>query len=425
MMLKAESKYEIAIQVLVAAALGMFFYAGLAVAKATSQAFTILAVIGLLLLIVKRWIPSDISFSKPLKTWLLIAVGFWLATLISWLANGQIPEQSKALSSPYGKLLILPLALWAILHAFKSFNSIRYGVFVLIAGGAICAGVLGLDSRFGLFGWMPASSRVGLGVNPIYYGDSALVMGFISGILAISWMSKRRYLLGFIGFLALLFGLVSSGLSLSRGGWLAIPIFFVLFVWYLKQHKMYRTLLIGVIISVVGISWIALDKNNPIHQRIVAAKENVASFDAKNSRTSAGYRLRMWQHAVTLSTQKPLLGHGPMSYVFNDIDEQGNLIFYYHHSHNGYLQTLSTLGILGLMFYLLLFLYPLMYFWRCWRQRQAQDVAIAGMALITAYMVFVLTDVIFYRSVGLLYFLMLVSLLMMVIEHEKKQPAVP
>lgn len=424
-MLKIESKYEIAIQLLVVAALGMFFYAGLTVSKGTSQSFTILAVIGLLLLITKRWLPQRSSgFPKPLKTWLLIALGFWFSALISWLANGQIPEQSKALSSPYGKLLILPLVLWAISHAFRSSNNIRYGVFFLIAGGAIAAGVLGLDSRFGLLGFVPMSSRIGLGVNPIYYGDSALVMGFISGIFAISWISKRRYLLGFIGFSALLLGLASSGLSLSRGGWLAIPIFFVWFVWHLHQHKMYRILAIAVTISVVGISWVALDKNNPIHQRIVAAKENVASFDAKNSRTSAGYRLRMWQHALTLSTQKPLLGHGPMSYVFNDLDEQGNLISYYHHSHNGYLQILSTLGIFGLVFYLLLFLYPLMYFWRCSRQSRVQDVAIAGMVLITAYMVFVLTDVIFYRSVGLLYFLMLVSLLMIVIEHEKTPPVV-
>lgn len=424
-MLKTKSKYEIAIQLLVAAALAVFFYAGLVVAKATSQTFTLLAVTGLLLLLTKRWLPRQSNgFPKPLKIWLLIALGVWLSALISWLANGQIPEQSKALSSPYGKLLILPLVLWAISHTFRLSNNIRYGVFSLIAGGAIAAGVLGLDSRFGWLGFVPMSSRVGLGVNPIYYGDSALVMGFISGIFAISWISARRYLLGCIGFLALLLGLVSSGLSLSRGGWLAIPIFFVWFVWYLHQHKMYRTLIIGVIISAVGVGWVILDKHNPIHQRIVAAKENVASFDAKNSRTSAGYRLRMWQHALTLSTQKPLLGHGPMSYVFNDIDEQGNLIFYYHHSHNGYLQILSTLGILGLVFYLLLFVYPLMYFWRCWRQSQVQDVAIAGMVLITAYMVFVLTDVIFYRSVGLLYFLMLVSLLMMMIEHEKNQPVV-
>lgn len=416
----AQSKQEIILTVLVSMILVAFFSAGLAISQFTSSAYHLLAFVGLLLVVFQRWLPFSGKLSQPLRIWLYIGLAYCLVGIISWLANGLLAEQAKWLGLQ-GKFLILPLAVWALACAFKKPCQLRYILFALFTVGAIAAGLLGLDSRYELVGVMPHEYRVGLGVNPIYYGDTALVMGFVSGIFAIYWARQNRYVLCSIGVLALGLGLISSGLSISRGGWLALPIFLAFLLYYLLHHKYYLVSALGVMIALAIVGWVLTDTTSPIHQRIFEGKQNLEQFDLETSRTSAGYRLRMWHHALELSKQKPIIGHGPMSYVFNDYDEKGEIVQFFHHAHSGYLQTLSTLGIVGFISYLALFLFPLNYFWRSWRENSAPEIAMSGMVLISSYMVFVLTDVIFYRSVGLLYFLLMVSLLILLIEREKQQ----
>lgn len=416
MMLKPSSN---TLTFLVTSLLCVFFALGLVFGNLTSKTYSALALIGLVLLLTQPFHTLRAELSPALRRWAWIAAGLWFAVTLAWAFNGFSLEQAKTLSSPYGKLILLPLVLYALACIFKQYKPLYDTLFFLISTGAIIAGLLGLDSHLQIFSLVPAATRVGLGVNPIYYGDSALVMGFISAIFAISWAHQKRYALSFIGLAAFILGLIASGLSLSRGGWLALPIFSILALWYLISLRFYRTLIIGLTLFAGLFIWIASDADNPIHQRITKATQEVATFDLHTSRNSAGYRLRMWHHALQLSQQKPLFGHGPMSYVFHDYNEQGNLIDYYHHAHNGYLQMLSTTGIVGLLAYLLLFFMPLHYFWQHFRNNTAKDMAMAGMVVISAYLFFVLTDVIFYRSVGLLYFLLITSLLILLIERSK------
>lgn len=412
-------KQQVFSSLLVSALLLAFFSCGLAINKFPSRIYHLMAFIGLLLWVAQRWIPLSANLTKPLRIWLWISMANCGIGLLAWLVNGLSAEQAKWLGLQ-GKFLLLPLVIWLIASSFKKPQRLRYLLFTLFACGAICAGLLGLDSRYQILKLVEYQYRVGVAVNPIYYGDTALVMGLVSAIYAIFWASKKRYILCGIGIIALVLGLISSGLSISRGGWLALPIFLCFLLYYLIHHKYYMTSLLGTFVAVAIVSWVLIDTSNPIHQRIFEGKHNVENFDLHSSRTSAGYRLRMWHHALELVKDKPILGHGPMSYVFNDYNEKGEVTRYFHHAHNGYLQALSTMGIVGLIAYLSLFLFPLGYFWRSWRKNQAPEAAMSGMVLISSYLMFVLTDVIFYRSIGLLYFLLMVSLLIIFIERTKQ-----
>lgn len=397
------------------------FLGGVTTKKMSSQAFSALALLGLLSLAF-RW-RADLAVKTPsvLKKWGAVCCLLWLFALLAWAVNGFHEQQVKALSSPYGKLLLFPLVVLALSY-FSDLSWLKQVkiFFSLVFLGAIITGFLATDSRWGWVGLVPVTSRAGFAVNPIYYGDVSLCLGFINGLFSIYFLSKGKFSLAILAGIGLLMGCTASAISLSRGGWLALPVFLSIITFYLVYLKFFKFLLFSLALMLIGLSSVIFT-DNPLKDRVVTGYQEVQQFDVKDSRTSVGYRLRMWSYAIDSFQGKPLLGGGPMSYRFEDYDANGAVITHFDHAHNGYLQTLTTMGISGLLIYLAVFLYPLIYFIRRFVSRRAIHSSLIGIAVISSFMVFDLTDVIFYRSVGLIFFLVIVSLCMLMTEKESQE----
>lgn len=397
------------------------FLGGVTTKKMSSHAFSALAFLGLFTLAFRQHTELAVKMPNVLKRWGGICCLLWFFALLSWGGNGFHDQQIRALGSPYGKLLLFPLVALTLSFLLNVTWLKLMGIcFSLTLLGAVIAGGLAADSRWGWFGLVPVTFRADFAVNPIYYGDISLCLGFINGLFSIYFLSKGKLSLAIFAGIGLLMGCTASAISLSRGGWLAFPVFLSIITFYLVYLKFFKFLLFSLAFMLIGLSSVIFT-DNPLKDRVVKGYQEVQQFDVKSSRTSVGYRLRMWGYAVDSFQGKPLLGGGPMSYRFEDYDANGAVIMHFDHAHNGYLQTLTTMGISGLLIYLAVFLYPLIYFIRRFVSRRAIHSSLIGITVISSFMVFDLTDVIFYRSVGLIFFLVIVSLCMLMAEKESQE----
>lgn len=92
----------------------------------------------------------------------------------------------------------------------------------------------------------------------------------------------------------------------------------------------------------------------------------------KNLNTSVGVRLILWQQAIVLWKEKPVIGVGIGNFVHyvkkNIAEKKTELRRSYGHAHNIFLYTLASTGFCGLVdLVAALFVLPAMFFWRSGR----------------------------------------------------------
>ncbi|MHB1951026.1 MAG: O-antigen ligase family protein [Acidiferrobacteraceae bacterium] len=144
-------------------------------------------------------------------------------------------------------------------------------------------------------------------MNPILWGDSAMVLGMMSlySIRSTDSIIKKAYLV-----MGSVVGVLMSILSQSRGGWVAGCV--LLLVWGWIHHKSIPTRWVVVGSISCAIAGIGLYQYSGIvHQRVDGAFSGVYGWlTGRNTQTSPGYRLTMWKIGLYLFMKHPLLGYG-------------------------------------------------------------------------------------------------------------------
>ncbi|MFL9899142.1 O-antigen ligase family protein [Paraburkholderia fungorum] len=369
--------------------------------------------------VANRRTPAYFSGLRTYRWFTIGMLAFVVAIAVQQALFGYwLPRQFDALSR-----FVLALPVFLLLRQLPSrhLRVIGWGC----AAGALAVGAWALmDQPAG--GWTDANRLNNSYTNAIPFGDTALLLGFLS-VFTLGWDKPRDWLVFGLRLLALVGGGYASYLSGSRGGWLAVPVFVVLlgmqYQWY--AHK--KRLLITTLAIVIGAG--ALLSTERVQKRLGEVTNDVSMMHQGEDYTSVGLRFQLWNASGLIFMHHPVYGVGKGRLV----DELGLLAkrgevkaeIVNERAHSDFFSTLAEMGAIGVMC-LLLFYYGIsVYFWR---HRLSSDPAIraasyAGLAVATSTVIFGLTIDVLVPIMVTVLLALLVATFLAVIDSRKRELA--
>jgi O-antigen ligase len=203
-----------------------------------------------------------------------------------------------------------------------------------------------------------------------------------------------------LGFIS---GVAASVWSQTRGGWVAVMLIFGWVVLHalkgLTLHK--RVMALIVLIGCIALPVWQLELHKVIASRVsTAAEEFQAYVDVDKQNTSVGSRLAVWKFILLKVDDAPWLGQGQYGWV--KLRDQGiadgvlhQYVGDFGHVHNEYLDVLLKRGIAGVGLLMLLYVGPLLWFFKPYLKDtdvEVKSLAMAGMVIPMMYMDFGLTQ---------------------------------
>lgn len=329
---------------------------------------------------------------------LLSPADLWpLAALLAW------PLVLKLLRLWHGGLDRLSTYSWYFLAALLIVPLLRLSrPSRLLIVGSLSLGAL---AAFPLALWqvlVEDMPRAGGHWHFIVFGNLALLLGVLPLFaLRAPWMTPAGRVLVLAGAVA---GLLVSWLSASRGGWLALPLLLGVAAGLelrpLWQQQ--RRLLLGVLGGGLLLAALA---GTSVAERFAEGWNDLQQYQAGQVETSLGMRLEMWQVALDMAAERPLLGAGPAAFHQQLLArvQQGHIsprLTEFLHAHNDFLDALISGGIPRLLALLALYLLPLVFFLRRWHTAGDDRVfALMGALAIGCMMIFGLSESMLFHPV--------------------------
>jgi len=196
-----------------------------------------------------------------------------------------------------------------------------------------------------------------------------------------------------------------------------------LLVWSIRA-LLSRTLVIAVGVLLVVLPIVTyFSPGLNVAKRVDIAVEQLMQYGESNLEspirsTSVGTRLEMWQAALTIFKKYPVLGVGWGGYQSSaeKLVEQGlrnPAAAAWGHPHNEYFSAMASSGIVGLTALLILFFAPLRNFIHAikWGSDSSRSLGMAGVIVVTGFMVFALTEAIFERDLPIGFYAFMISLI--------------
>ena len=306
------------------------------------------------------------------------------------------------------------LAFGVILYLFH-----RTGLkpWTLWYGAAAAAIIYGVFSVYYIYG-MSVGDRATGAYNAIAFGDSALSMGFIS-LTGLRYFYEKHPALAALPLAALACGIIAAFLSGTRGVLLATPILGIIFFIQLGSFRRpWRSRMILVLAVTFLSAGLYHLPGSSLGQRVRTGIIQANAFFNGEGTGDYVVRLAMWQQAWRMFTDHPVIGLGKEGYQ-QAIHEEAILkqvpesIIKFGSPHNMYLSNMVAYGVPGLLILLFVFIAPLWVFIPATRNWGASmDLAYAGIMHIASFMLFALTESIFFRNVNInLYMILLAALL--------------
>jgi O-antigen ligase len=300
-------------------------------------------------------------------------------------------------------------ALAMVLVARPSRRMLWWGVI----GGAVAALPLVAWQRIAL-----GIDRPGGLINAITYGDLSLLLALLAVTAAVDMRDNARQA-GLAAFGALA-GLSASLLTGSRGGWLALAVAALLFLRHARAlgGRGVRALLATSAALVLAAWFVPASGMQARFDEGVGDVRTWAEGGSVNTRV--GTRLELWKGASMLIAERPLLGmdFSACRARLAEFAREGRLdpvVLPLPHLHNDALQELVKGGVVGFALWAAIMLAPLLFFARELRAGMGGPqfaAALAGVLVVTSYVCFGLTEVIFWSMKGSLFYALMVFLLM-------------
>jgi len=401
----------------------------LSVPKVNGLIFGLFSLVGLVYLFIHR--NQSLRANRD-EVWLYFSVTlFFLASLFIMLNAGFI---YKILGKYLHILLFIPVYIY-LRHTGVKYFSIWYG---LVAGAVVAAGVAIYDV------WLTSSPRIwvngdirAMGItHPIIFGDLALILGCMS-MAGLGWFKQKASWQVVYPIVALLSGVLASGLSGARGGWLAIPFLVMLFFWYIKSLFSLRQKMVSAVVFVFFLGLIYLLPQTGVSRQVdrtIASLQqyNDSEITSKKRATSVGSRLEMWKASWKMFQDNPVLGVGWGHYkeqALLQFDQglRNKVAAIYTHPHSQYFSALANGGILGFIILMVLFFVPARLFVKYINHGETDDIkrlALAGLVLIVAYMAFNVSEPMLERSRSVNFFSFYLAVFMAAIHGQKNQKEV-
>ncbi|SIT40818.1 O-antigen polymerase [Paraburkholderia ribeironis] len=342
---------------------------------------------------------------------LVVAIGVQQLVLGYWL-----PRQFDALSR-----FVLALPIFLLLRQLPSRNlrMIGWGC----AAGALAVGIWAIvDQPPG--GWTDANRLNNSYTNAIPFGDTVLLLGFLS-VFTLGWDNPRDWRVLLPRLLALVAGGYASYLSGTRGGWLAVPVFVVLlgmqYRWFVgKKRLLVATLAIAIAAG-------ALFSTERIHKRVTEVSTDVSMLHKGEDYTSVGLRLQLWNASRLIFEHHPVFGIGK-GHLVNELgvmakhgEVKAEIVN--ERAHSDFFSTLAEMGAIGVACLMLFYFGMSVYFWQ---NRRSTDAAIraasySGLAVATSTVIFGLTIDVLVPIMVTALLALLVATLLAVIDARKRE----
>lgn len=200
--------------------------------------------------------------------------------------------------------------------------------------------------------------------NPLVLGLVASVM-FGLCLCGAVWLENRWRWLCLAGALAAGIVVILTG---SRTFWLTLALTPMALTAIRLRMTARAKALLAALLLLSGLGAVALYQYAPlVKDRVDAAVMDLDKAEAGEMDTSLGQRLVLWQSAVSLIREKPLLGHGggDIARIMRERnDELNHVTFAMTHFHNAILNALVRGGVVNLAGFLVAFLAPAVLLWR-------------------------------------------------------------
>lgn len=282
---------------------------------------------------------------------------------------------------------------WLAIPVFLLLQRLRLNVFSVLQFAFPVAAMAGflLANNLG--------SRLGIDtMDAIHFGNFELILGVLS-LFSLDWFGRDRLPLRILKVLGFIAGLAASLASGSKGGWLAIPIFMVIFL-YFKMGKFSLKMVATSLISIMLFIAIAYTSSTTVHQRVRELANEVAALNQGNYETSTGIRWQLYNAAADIFMHHPIFGVGPEGFALEmkPMMESGKITAqsaYYGSGevHNDILSKAAGMGVFGLIAMLGVYVVPFRLFRQATKSTsvQVKQTGVLGIIFVSGFFVFGLT----------------------------------
>ncbi len=397
------------LQRLVATSIFLALALGLVVPKLAGAAYLLLGLTGIAwLTLSSRWRPGDLL---PIERLLFMAlVAYIVMWLLGWLVNGLDPAGAEAVTRIARLLLIIPILLMV-----RQLDGLERAWWRgLIAGALIAGGYAWWSYLSGQVG--PHGERVVGTTSPLYFGGLSLAFALM--LLPRLRDSALPWFVRLLAVIAVLAAISASALSGSRGAWIVLPLLLMIYLFTLgrSQPPLWRFGVPAAFMTVAAL--FLLSPISPMNERAINGLNDLGALvHGQEAQGTIGRRLALWALAGEVIAEHPWLGAGPGVYprrieqaVENDLLPADFLD--YEHPHSGYLSALLQTGSLGLAALLLLFGIALRRHGRVWQTglKRTRYLGWAGLAGLSTLAIMALSESLFERNIGVVWFGLMVAL---------------
>lgn len=268
-------------------------------------------------------------------------------------------------------------------------------------------------------GWSAALPRTTIYfIDPITFGSLCLSFGMLSLVLM---SEKQTHKSTFIWYgLSALCGFYLSISSESRTGWLAVPIALFLILKIRLGISYIKTFILSAVIITTA-SFALYQSSDVFHSRLNMVSEEINSYQWKegSNATSIGERISYIRMGWHLILQRPLTGWANLDLTpelespeFSKFAAPSTRLGVKGGGfHNEFINNGVKYGVLGLVFSVLLFLGPAVFFFQILKTQSNNRYALLAIVYITAQAISSLSyQVLDFKFTASLYALMIVTL---------------
>ncbi|RFF32124.1 O-antigen ligase family protein [Wenzhouxiangella sediminis] len=367
-----------------------------------------------LVLLALGWLAGSGQLRRPglgrlERFYLLMPVLFVLAWLAAWWLHGTASVGMTTAERLPKLLAIVPLYLF-----LRRVDGLDGAWWNGLVAGCLVAGGYALwytwTGQQGVHG-----TRVPGPTNPIYFGGLSLAYG----LMLIPRLADERQSTParVLTIAAIVLAFVANALSGSRGAWLAIPALLCIYLFTAGAGQPLRWRL-GVPFVIAALSLVVL--LTPVLPMSDRLDETLAELslitEGGNGNGGFGLRVQLWEVAGGLIGAEPLTGTGPGSFRLALVEsvQAGDFskgLLRYDHPHNQYLSALIDGGIGLLAVLAALFAAPILLVSGLSRRysRQCRYLAWCALAAGVVLAIMALSESIFERSAGVVWYALLTS----------------
>lgn len=404
-MINAQFRYSKWVETGAAALL--ILYPGLmfAVKGGMNGSFLVLLLLSIGVLLIRPQAIQPYEWNRELTFYVLAMAALPIAILLSQSYHHAYSSHPYDAASRF--LLAVPIFMLLRRLRFDVAASVQYGFPLAAIWGCLMMRHIAVG-RFGI-----------ATLDLIHFGDFELILGVLS-IFSLNWTARDAFLLRslkIIGFLAGMYASIASG---SRGGWIALPIFLVIFI-YFKFGKISLKALIALPSMLIMAGFMAYTLSQEIHHRVDDSINDLSAFQRGNPDTSMGVRLQLFQAAAEIFVQNPLFGAGPegFAYEMDSMLKAGKITpmaaeLGKGEVHNELLSKAAGLGLFGLIAMLLIYLVPFKLFYHAMHSvsDQVRQAGMMGLLFVSGFMVFGLTVEVLNLTMAAAFYSMTVAVLL-------------